>query len=639
MLALKNVALRRGKELLFDQASLIIHRGFKVGLTGANGSGKTSLFKLILAEIEPDQGAVELPPGTRIAHLAQEVPALAQAAIDYVLAGDAAYTRITAAIERSESNGEFEQLAGLHEQLDAINGYSARSRGEQLLAGLGFPNEDMTRPVAYFSGGWRIRLNLARTLMQPADLLLLDEPTNHLDLDAIIWLADWIKQFPGTLLLISHDRELLDECVDHVACLHLQSIELFSGNYSAFEKIKAARLAEQQSLYVKQQREIAHMREFIRRFRAKESKARQAQSRIKALERMELIAAAHIDSPFRFAIHASRKMSTPLLSLRDAVLGYGEPVLRDVNLSIQPGDRFGLLGVNGAVKSTLIKTLTGALPLLGGARVEGSNLLTGYFSQHQLDELQLEASAVEHIEALHQRLGTASDTSEQDIRNFLGGFNFRGDKLLMPVRLLSGGEKARLALALVTRARPNLLLMDEPTNHLDINMRQALTLALQSFSGALLLVSHDRHLMTSLVDQFLLLEDGRLSRFDGDLADYRARKQALAGGNKPGLARRREKPPAVNPAKQIRRLATRLKTLETRIARLERKLAEVETRLARPELYQEDASPGLQTDIREHTQLRTLLEELEQEWLEVASRSELAKNRATKASQGFYKKS
>ena len=619
MLSLNNLALRRGTELLLKDVTLTIHRGTRVGLVGANGTGKTSLFKLILAELDADDGDIELPRETRIAHMAQEIPALAQPAIDYVLAGDSAYAEVIRSLAQAEQDQQFERVASLHEQLDALDGYSARARGEQLMLGLGFNMTDLEQPVAYFSGGWRIRLSLARTLMQPADLLLLDEPSNHLDLDAIIWLAEWIRQFQGTLMLITHDREFLDECVDHIASIHHQTIELFRGNYSAFEKIKAARLAEQQSGYEKQQREIHHIQTFIRRFRVKASKARQAQSRLKSLERMTLIAPAHIDSPFNFSIVCAKKLSTPLIVLQDATLGYDEPVLRDIHLSFQPGDRFGLLGVNGAGKSTLIQTLTGALPLLNGSRIEGVNLKVGYFSQHQVDDLRLESSAFEHLadSIRNEESGNPDDkVSEQKIRGFLGGFNFHNDKIFEPVRLFSGGEKARLALALITWARPNLLLMDEPTNHLDIEMRQALTLALQSYAGALLLVSHDRHLMANTVDHFLLIENGTMHPFYGDLTDYRAR--TLPTQRKQIV----QQPVKTNPGKALRQAKTRMNGLEKRIERLERKLAEIEHHLASPALYQQhqqQVDPELQSHLRDQLELKSQLAALEDEWLELST--------------------
>ncbi|HKI75053.1 MAG TPA: ATP-binding cassette domain-containing protein, partial [Pseudomonadales bacterium] len=458
MLTFTNLALRRGTELLFENVSFTVHRGQKVGLIGANGAGKTSLFKMLCGELEPDRGNFDYPADTRIAWLEQEVPASAQQAVDYVLSGDQQLMAVEAALAKAEHEERYEHLAELHEQMATIDGYSARARAEQLMVGLGFGHDEFDRPLADFSGGWRVRLNLAKTLMAPSDLLLLDEPTNHLDLDAIIWLGDWIKHYQGTLVLISHDREFLDETVGSILYLYRQRIELISGNYSRFEVIKAERLSEQQSNYEKQQREIKHMQDFIRRFGAKATKARQAQSRMKALARMELIAPAHIDSPFRFQIPTANKISDPLLALDQAVLGYDElRVLEHVRLSLHPGDRLGLLGHNGAGKSTLVKSLQGEIPLLDGSRVEGHNLAVGYFSQHQVDDLELDKTAMGHIRSLDDKI------SEQDIRNFLGGFDFHGDKVKAPVRTFSGGEKARLALAVVSFSKPNLLLMDEPT--------------------------------------------------------------------------------------------------------------------------------------------------------------------------------
>ena len=611
MLTLNNVALRRGANLLFQDATLTLHRGNKVGLIGANGSGKSSLFQSILGNLDTDRGNIDLPDGIRIAHLAQEVPESAEQALNYVLAGDTQYQEVTLALAEAEQTETWDRIALLHEQLDTIDGYSAPARAEQLMAGLGFKPDDMNRALRDFSGGWRIRLNLAQTLMCPSDLLLLDEPTNHLDLDAIIWLADWIRGYPGTLLLVSHDREFLDECVGYIAHLHQGAIELFTGNYSAFETLRAERLALQQSSYKKQQREIEHMRDFVRRFRAKASKARQAQSRLKALERMEQIAPAHVDSPFHFEIKTRDKVSTPLISLSHATLGYTVPVLEEVNLTLLPGDRIGLLGVNGAGKSTLIKTLKEELPLLSGTLTGGANLSTAYFSQHQLDDLELHQNALTHLYELGRSLGEIP--GEQDARNFLGGFNFHGTKVLDPVDTFSGGEKARLALALIAYTRPNLLLMDEPTNHLDIDMRQALTMALQTYEGALVLVSHDRHLMVNAVDRFILIAAGRVRAYSGDMSDYRAR--VLPASRKTQVAKTTPATaPEPRPGRAARQLRTRIRTMDERMARLHRKLDEVNERLADPEMYVHHDNPDLQSLLREQLSLKSELEKLEAEW-------------------------
>ncbi|MGR9091551.1 MAG: ABC-F family ATP-binding cassette domain-containing protein [Gammaproteobacteria bacterium] len=614
MISLTDIALRRGPALLFEGVSFVLHAEQKMGLIGANGAGKTSLFKMILGELEPDRGTLELPRECRIAHLAQEVPGSPEPAIEYVLSGDADLRRIERELAAAERDEDYDRIAPLHEALDNIDGYTARARAERLMAGLGFAADERTQALSAFSGGWRIRANLARTLMSRADLLLLDEPTNHLDLDAIVWLSNWIRHFQGSLLLISHDREFLDETVNAIACLERGGIEVFTGNYSAFERQRAARLAQQQSQYERQQEEIRHMQDFVRRFRAKATKARQAQSRVKALERMEVIAPAHVDSPFNFTIPSATKLSNPLLVLSDATLGYSEPVLESVRLNLHPGDRIGLLGHNGAGKSTLIKSIKGELALLGGERVAGANLQIGYFSQHQVDELDLAASALTQLQRRDKRAST------QQMRDFLGGFDFRGDKVDVDVATFSGGEKARLALAMIAFGRPNLLLMDEPTNHLDIEMRQALTVALQEFDGAIVLISHDRHLLMNTVDAFLLVEDGKVVEYDGDLDDYRERLL----GTGPGAATKPEpktksKPPVRNDAfRENRQLKNRLKTLETRLERLQRKLAEVNERLADVTLYQDGASGDLQGLLREQLGLKEEISEAEETWLEMS---------------------
>ena len=524
MLSFNNLSLRRGTNLLFEDVSFTVHRDNKVGLVGANGTGKTSLFKMIQGEIDSDEGDFKYPPDLKIACLAQEVPGTDELALSYVMSGDLKLLEIQNSITKAENEQDYGALGELHSQFEDHDGFTAKSRAEQLLVGLGFSEEEFSKPLKDFSGGWRVRLNLAKTLMQPADLLLLDEPTNHLDLDAIIWLGNWIKSFKGAMLLISHDREFLDECVGFIAHLHNSTIELYKGNYSQFEIRKAARLAELESNYNKQQREISHMQDFVRRFKAKATKARQAQSRIKALERMELIAPAHIDSPFQFTIPETEKISNPLIVLEDADLGYSDAIINKVKIAFRPGDRIGLLGVNGAGKSTFIKSLKGDLQLLPRNKTEGKNLKIGYFSQHQVDDLMLDKSPIDHLTKVEKK------ATESEIRNFLGGFNFRGDKAKDVIKNFSGGEKARLALAIIAFQKPNLLLMDEPTNHLDMDMRQALTVALQDFSGAIVLISHDRHLLANTVDEFLIINEGKIERFNGDLLDYR--KMILQGSYK-----------------------------------------------------------------------------------------------------------
>ena len=609
MLSFNNLSLRRGSNLLFQSVSFTIHKRNKVGLVGANGTGKTSLFKMIQGEFESDSGDFNYPPDLRISCLDQEVPGSEEHALSYVLSGDHKLTNIQNAIKKAEKEEDYAALGDLHSQFEDHDGFSAKSRAEQLMVGLGFTESDFSKALNDFSGGWRVRLNLAKTLMQPSDLLLLDEPTNHLDLDTIIWLGSWIKSFQGALLLISHDREFLDECVDHIAHIHNQQIELYSGNYTQFEARKAARLAELESNYNKQQREIAHMQSFVRRFKAKATKARQAQSRIKALERMELIAPAHIDSPFSFNIPETDKISNPLLTLEGAELGYTTSIVSDVKVSFRPGDRIGLLGVNGAGKSTLVKSLNGDIDLLDGLKREGKNLVVGYFSQHQVDDLDLQKNAIQHIQSIDEK------ATEAEIRNFLGGFNFRDNKAKDAIKNFSGGEKARLALAKIAFLKPNLLLMDEPTNHLDMDMRQALTVALQDFSGAILLISHDRHLLANTVDEFLIIDKGRLSRFNGDLEDYRT--LILKGSvNNESLKDKKDSRSKLQ-KKEVKSIKTNIISLEKTLKRLQRKLSEVNDKLNSPDSYNEDSGNNLHDLLREQVNLISEIENAEQEWLEL----------------------
>jgi len=607
MLSFNQIALRRGTELLFEDVNFTIHKGRKAGLIGANGAGKTSLFKMIIGELDSDHGEIEIPNNLRMAHLEQEVQGTDDTALNYVLGGDREWSEIQAKIDEADKTGNYDNIGQLHERMDAIDGYTAKTRAQQLLAGLGFEQDEFDKTLQEFSGGWRIRLNLARTLMTPSELLLLDEPTNHLDLDTILWLVNWIKHYQGSMLLISHDREFLDETVDNIAYLHHKTIELFPGNYTQFEIIKAARLAEQQSNFVKQQREVKHMQDFVRRFRAKATKARQAQSRIKALERMELIAPAHIDSPFHFRIPQADKTSDPLLTLTHANLGYDSVVIGNVKLNLHPGDRIGLLGHNGAGKSTLVKSLCREIELLSGERHEGANLVLGYFSQHQVDDLDLDATSFTLIHRLDRKL------REQEIRNYLGGFDFRGDKVHEPIRTFSGGEKTRLALAMVAFAKPNILLLDEPTNHLDMDMRQALTIALQDFDGAILLISHDRHLLANTVDSFLLIEDGVLHQFEGDLEDYRAKlfAEQPATTSVPLTVSKKPKPRH----KESRQLKTRIKSLESSLERLNRKLTEVDVKLADNSIYESQQEGNLQNLVRDQINLKEEISLVEEEWL------------------------
>ncbi|HZV98892.1 MAG TPA: ATP-binding cassette domain-containing protein, partial [Methylophilaceae bacterium] len=557
MIQFKNLTLTRGVKILIESASFQLHPGHKVGLTGANGAGKSSLFALLRGELHAEAGDFEMPPHWVIAHVAQETPALPDAAIEFTLDGDVELRTIEAQLAAAEASHDGVKVGELHARLGEIGGYAARPRAAELLHGLGFSEGDMARPVSDFSGGWRVRLNLARALMCRSDLLLLDEPTNHLDLDAVIWLEGWLKDYHGTLVLISHDRDFLDAVVNHILHIEQQRLTLYRGGYSDFERQRAERLAQQQSSYERQQREVAHLHKYIDRFRAKATKARQAQSRIKALERMELIQAAHVDSPFEFGFREPLAQPDPLLVLDEIDAGYnGQAVLRDIVLTMRPGERLGLLGRNGAGKSTLIKLLADELRPIKGKRVEGKDLNIGYFAQHQLEQLRLDESPLQHMLRLDPQ------TREQEHRNYLGGFDFRGDMASTPCGPFSGGEKSRLALALLIWTRPNLLLLDEPTNHLDLEMRHALTLALQEYDGGVVLVSHDRALLRATCDRFVLVADGKAEAFDGDLDDYRdwlasqqktEKAAAIAVSDKPAAKNDR----AQNKAERQARLAER----------------------------------------------------------------------------------
>jgi len=618
VIQLRNLTLARGARPLIEGATVQIHPGQKVGVVGANGCGKTSLFAMLRGELHPDTGDLELPPRWVIAHVAQETPAVAVPALEFVLDGDAELRQVEAEIAQAEAAHDGERLAHGHELLRNIDGYGARARASALLHGLGFSDGQFLQPVASFSGGWRVRLNLGRALMCRSDLLLLDEPTNHLDLDAVIWLEQWLKDYRGTLLLISHDRDFLDNVAGSIAHIEGRRLKLYTGNYSAFEGARAQHLAAQQAMFDRQQREIAHLHRFIDRFRAKATKARQAQSRIKALARLEEVAPAHVDSPFTFRFYEPAASPDPLLMLEDGSAGYaGNPVLERVTLVLRPGERVGLLGRNGAGKSTLIKTLAGELPLLDGTRLEGKGLAIGYFAQHQLEQLRPDESPLWHL------LRIEPQTREQDLRDYLGGFDFRGDMATAAVGSFSGGEKSRLALALLIRRRPNLLLLDEPTNHLDLEMRHALTLALSEYEGAVVLVSHDRHLLRSTVDRFLLVADGGAAAFDGDLDDYRVWLDAQRGVQESGAAaapnrkqQRREE------AEERERRSSRRRPLQREIEQLDRQLAQwgdekrdLETLLADPATYGSTDTTALRDTLRRQSELMRQIEAVEERWL------------------------
>jgi len=625
MIQLRSMTMARGSRPLLEEVDLQIHDGWRVGVVGANGSGKSSLFAMLRGDLQPDRGGCELPAGWRIATVLQETPALPAPAIEYVLDGDEQLRAVEHALARAHEGHDGLRIGELHAELEALGGYQARACAATLLAGLGFGNADLDRPVAEFSGGWRMRLNLARALIGRADLTLLDEPTNHLDLDAIVWLERWLAEYPGTLLVVSHDREFLDGCVTHVAHLADRQLKLYAGNYSSFEEQRAAQLAVQQAMFSRQQREIARMTRFVERFRAKATKARQAQSRVKALARMERIAPAHVDAPFDFEFPEPDRAPDPMLALEDASAGYaGRAVLSGLDLQLRPGTSLGLLGPNGAGKSTLMRLLAGQAEPVKGRRVVGHGLQIGYFAQHQLEHLKRGQSPLQHLSELDRRV------REQELRDYLGGFDFRGDMADAPIDRFSGGERSRLALALIVRQKPNLLLLDEPTNHLDLEMRHALTRALAGFGGSLVLVSHDRALLKTVCDSFLLVADGRASPFDGDIDDYltwlvsRRGTEATTAVDQATLGKQ-ERLQARAAAQEERqaRLARR-RPLVKESSRLEKSLEEarielqrVEAELADPALYGAGSSDRIRELTVQQAGLAARLDAAEERWLEI----------------------
>ncbi len=623
MINLRSLTLARGNKVLLDAVDVTFQQGQKVGLVGANGAGKTTLFALLRGEIQQEGGDLDMPPRMSIAHVAQEMPTLDRAAIEYTLDGDVELRRIEQDLASAEAADDGHALAELHHQLDLIGGYSARSRAASLLHGLGFAVSEHDKPVVAFSGGWRMRLNLAQALMCRSDLLLLDEPTNHLDLETVLWLEQWLGRYHGTLILISHDRDFLDASVSHICHFDQQTLKLYPGNYSTFERQRAANLAQQQASFAKQQREIAHLHAFIDRFRAKATKARQAQSRMKALDRMEEIAPAHVDSPFTFRLREFSQAPDPLLTLDNVAAGYGDkPVLTKVKLVIRAGERIGLLGKNGAGKSTLIKLLAGELKAKAGERHEGKGLAVGYFAQHQLEHLRLDESPLQHLVRLDGK------TREQELRNFLGGFNFHGEQALSAVAPFSGGEKARLALALLIWQRPNLLLLDEPTNHLDLEMRHALNLALQEYEGAIVVVSHDRHLLKTTTETLLLVANGAVTEFDGDLDDYRAwlnqaestpdaePTRSLSVSATDRRDQKRQEAEARNALSAKRRpLENAVRAIEKEMERHHAEKTRLDGLLATDALYSEGRKDDLKRALRQQAEINARLRELEENWL------------------------
>ncbi|MDX1913956.1 MAG: ATP-binding cassette domain-containing protein [Methylophilus sp.] len=621
MIQFRNLTLMRGAKLLVEEASFQLHPGHKVGLTGANGAGKSSLFALLRGELHPELGNLEIPASWVVAHVAQETPALALPALEFTLDGDEELRQVEAALAQAESRHEGEKIAELHQRLSDIDGYSAKARAASLLDGLGFTQVDLNRPVSDFSGGWRVRLNLARALMCRSDLLLLDEPTNHLDLDAVIWLEGWLRDYRGTLLLISHDRDFLDSVVNNILHIEQQRLMLYKGGYSDFERQRAEKLALQQAMFEKQQRKVAHLHSYIDRFRVQATKARQAQSRIKALERMEMISAAHVDSQFNFEFRAPIAAPDPLLVLDEINAGYAtKTILQKVALTIRPGERIGLLGKNGAGKSTLIKLLASELKPINGKRIEGKDLIIGYFAQHQLEQLRPSESPLQHM----MRLDPV--TREQEHLNYLGGFDFKGDMARAPCEHFSGGEKSRLAVALLIWTRPNLLLLDEPTNHLDLEMRHALTLALQDYQGGVVLVSHDRALLRASCDRFVLVADGKAEVFDGDLEDYKAwLSVAKMQENTPKVEENTVKRNdyAQNKADRQARILVRrpvlkeLEQVDKKLAMYQTEKQVLDTRATDPTVYEQQNKAELQGLLKRQAELSALIETIELRWLEL----------------------
>jgi len=617
MICFRDFALRRGERLLLSNVDLALHAGWRVGVVGRNGTGKSSLFAALMGQLEPDKGDLDLPGKARIAWVAQETPHLPDPALDFVMSGDAALHAAVKAEREAMAREDWEAVAEAHHRLAELNGYDADARAARLMHGLGFPTATHGKPVADFSGGWRVRLNVARALMTPSDLLLLDEPTNHLDLDAVVWLEDWLKRYDGTLLVISHDREFLDNVTTHILHLHEGTAKLYAGNYTAFERQRAEHLRQQQVAFEKEQAERAHLQSFIDRFKAKASKARQAQSRMKRLAKLAGTEAVRVERGVSITLPEPLKLPNTLLRLSHADCGYRShlgdaTILRDVKFGLEAGDRIGLLGVNGAGKSTLVKTLVGELPLLAGERVAHPDLRIGYFAQHTVDTLVPGTSPIDHLREL------APAGSTQDFRNFLGQWQFPGDRAFEPIDTFSGGEKARLALALLAWNKPNLLLLDEPTNHLDLEMREALAEALSDFDGAIVMVSHDRHLIGLVSDTYWRVHDGVVEPFDGDLDDYAAWLRSRPAGEGGQQKAAEIAAPAKAPAPAPRKAATRpnpvkLQQAETRVARLEEKLAECEARLADPATY---GDTGAIADLgRQQMQLRGELEAAEAELL------------------------
>lgn len=631
MLQLNDIELRRGVKLLLEHANLQVHAGQRMGIIGVNGSGKSSLFSLLLGQLESDAGSLQLNPKDVIAHVAQESPSTDKPAIEFVQDGDQVLRDVQSQIRELESKDDHdERLHGLYETMDTIDGFTAETRAGRLLHGLGFSADDVGKPVNEFSGGWRMRLNLAQALMCRSDILLLDEPTNHLDLPTILWLERWLKSYTGILLLISHDRDFLDDLCTHIAHIEHQTIKNYTGNYSQFEDVRAEQLALQQAMHVKQQREIKHIQSFVDKFRYKASKAKQAQSRVKMLQRMSHIAAAHVDSHFHFQFEEPDKQPQHLQQLEDVTVGYGDQIIVDeIRLRIGAGDRIGLLGSNGAGKSTLVKTLVDGSTLLGGERTLNKHTGIGYFAQHQLELLRMDCSPLWHLQQQDPQ------AREQDLRNRLGHFGFSGERIEEKVAPFSGGEKARLVLALLVMQKPNLLLLDEPTNHLDLDMRQALSMALVEYSGALLVISHDRHLLRSVCDSLYVVHDGKLHEFDQSIDDYPnwlklqetelSERPDNAASAPPSTSKKQNRQQEAARRKALKPFSDKVRAIEKGMQKRKTKLADIETSLHDETLYSNaDRQQEMKELLLQQAALKAELEDDEWQWLEASEALEQA---------------
>ncbi|MGM7448313.1 ATP-binding cassette domain-containing protein [Idiomarina sp. ST20R2A10] len=618
MIRAEAITLLRGGDVLFEDSDLQVFPGHRVGLVGRNGCGKSSLFAMLRGELSADSGNIHLPAEWRIASVAQDTPALDKSAIDYVMDGDAEFRQLEAQLAQAESDNNGEAIANCHDKLAAIGAYDIQPRTASLMAGLGFTQEQLQQPVKAFSGGWRMRLNLAQVLIARADLMLLDEPTNHLDVDAIFWLESWLKQYDGTLLLISHDRDFLDSVTTDITHIEHKKLNSYRGNYSLFERQRAEHMAQQQSEYEKAQVMRQHLQAYVDRFRYKASKAKQAQSRLKAIEKLPNQAPLRAESGIDFHFLTPEKLPNPLLTLRDAKAGYGDTtILEQIKLNLVPGTRLGLLGRNGAGKSTLIKLLAGELEPMAGERLVNPGLSIGYFAQHQLETLDLAASALLHLQRIDKQ------ATEQKLRDFLGNFGFSGDQATRSVEPMSGGEKARLALALIIYQRPNLLLLDEPTNHLDLGLRDALVAALQEYEGALIVVSHDRHLLRTTVDEFCLVADGKAETFDGDLDAYHDWLQQQAANDKrseqPATRqrddRKQQKRKEAEARQKTKPLRQQIEKAEKNIHSLELTLADIHEQLSDSTLYDDANKAKLQKLLDQQAQAQKDLQQQENLWM------------------------